>query len=123
MNLEILSPSGAGESDILGIGKAGGFGETIFERYYDGSTFDRGLRIKEYNEDIIDIVGNTKEVKILGDLVAKEKVVLEDVLNLQALSVEPQGAVAGDVYLDDGTNTASGNHKLRYFNGTTWIDL
>jgi len=30
---------------------------------------------------------------------------------------------AGDVYLDDGTNTSDGNPHRRYYDGTSWTDL
>lgn len=33
------------------------------------------------------------------------------------------GPSAGDEYLDDGTNTSSGNPSYRYYDGTAWVDL
>ena len=38
-------------------------------------------------------------------------------------STAPSSPSAGDVYLDDGTNTASGKLGLRRYNGTAWEDF
>lgn len=35
----------------------------------------------------------------------------------------PTNGEVGDMYMDDGTNRASGTLGLRYFDGTNWIDL
>lgn len=37
--------------------------------------------------------------------------------------VVPGVAVVGNIYLDDGTNTASGNPGIRVYTGTNWIDF
>ena len=44
-------------------------------------------------------------------------------MNMVARSVEPSAPASGDIYLDDGTNTASTNKGWRRYNGTTWDDL
>jgi len=44
-------------------------------------------------------------------------------LNLAAQSSPPASPSAGDIYLDDGTNTADGNPHLRYYDGAAWHDL
>jgi len=38
-------------------------------------------------------------------------------------SSPPENAVHGTIYVDDGSNTESGQIGLRFFNGTNWIDL
>lgn len=38
-------------------------------------------------------------------------------------SSPPANAESGSIYVDDGTNTASGNTGLRFFDGSNWIDL
>lgn len=43
--------------------------------------------------------------------------------NLTQLSAAPSSPVAGQVYLDDGTNTSHGNPGLRRYTGTAWVDL
>ncbi len=40
-----------------------------------------------------------------------------------AQSSAPSSPSAGDLYIDDGTNTNSGNETLRIYNGTNWVDL
>lgn len=37
-------------------------------------------------------------------------------------SIAPTAPQAGQWYLDDGTNTASGNAAVRLYNGTAWVD-
>ena len=43
--------------------------------------------------------------------------------SLVAQSTPPSSPNEGDVYLDDGTNTASGKLGLRRYNGTAWEDF
>jgi len=38
-------------------------------------------------------------------------------------STPPLNAVSGTIYVDDGSNTSSGQIGLRFFDGTNWIDL
>jgi hypothetical protein len=44
-------------------------------------------------------------------------------LNITERSAAPSGPVAGDIYLDDGTNTASGNPGWRRYTGAVWEDI
>lgn len=44
-------------------------------------------------------------------------------INLTPQSSPPSSPSAGDVYLDDGTNTVSGSKAFRRYNGTSWDDL
>jgi len=47
------------------------------------------------------------------------------VLNLEEKSTAPTNAnsYAGDVYMDDGSNTNNSQRGLRYFDGSTWNDV
>jgi hypothetical protein len=40
-----------------------------------------------------------------------------------ALDIEPSTPDIGDVYMDDGTNTGGAGPKLRYYDGSNWINL
>jgi hypothetical protein len=44
-------------------------------------------------------------------------------LNVTERSAAPSTPSAGDIYLDDGVNTASGNPGWRRWNGLTWEDI
>lgn len=44
-------------------------------------------------------------------------------LNLTARSSAPTAPAAGDIYLDDGTNTLYGRPGLRRYTGTVWEDI
>jgi hypothetical protein len=44
-------------------------------------------------------------------------------LNITERSAAPSGPAAQDVYLDDGTNTASGNPGWRRYTGAVWEDI
>jgi len=43
--------------------------------------------------------------------------------NIMPQSTAPSGPTPGDMYLDDGTNTASGFVGWRYYNGAAWVDV
>jgi len=43
--------------------------------------------------------------------------------NVTERSTEPSGPASGDVYLDDGTNTGSGNPGWRRYTGSAWEDI
>jgi len=43
--------------------------------------------------------------------------------SMQALSTPPEGISEGDIYLDDGTNTKSGERGFRQYISNTWIDF
>jgi len=44
-------------------------------------------------------------------------------LNVTARSAAPTAPASGDIYLDDGTNTASGNPGWRRYTGSAWEDI
>lgn len=44
-------------------------------------------------------------------------------LNITERSAEPSNPVSGDIYLDDGTNTGSGNPGWRRYTGAAWEDI
>ena len=44
-------------------------------------------------------------------------------LNITERSSAPSGPATGDIYLDDGTNTASTNPGWRRYNGASWEDI
>lgn len=69
-----------------------------------------------------EMVGVGLAGEFLGDVEVDGKLTIQDVINLTALSSPPAAASTGDIYLDDGTNTG-GSPKLRYYNGSTWINL
>lgn len=43
--------------------------------------------------------------------------------NIVARNTPPSNPAVGDIYLDDGTNTADGKPHFRYWDGTQWVDL
>ena len=43
--------------------------------------------------------------------------------HMTPLDTEPDDPLNGDVYLDDGTNTASGTRGFRRYNGSAWTDI
>lgn len=44
-------------------------------------------------------------------------------LNLTPRSSAPSSPAANDIYLDDGTNTGTGEHGFRQYDGAAWFDL
>jgi len=54
--------------------------------------------------------------------IQKAKPKFEDVVNLTVQSSTPSNPEEGDVYIDDGSNTSSGDYALRVYNGTSWVD-
>lgn len=44
-------------------------------------------------------------------------------INITPRSAAPSSPSINDIYLDDGTNTTSGNADFRHYNGTSWVDL
>jgi|GEM_PF-5272191 len=45
---------------------------------------------------------------------------VKDVMRLDPQSSSPASPSTGDMYMDDGTNTSTGNPKLMVYDGTTW---
>jgi len=48
---------------------------------------------------------------------------LDKVTGQTIKSTPPANPTAGDWYIDDGTNTASGNLAIRIYDGTAWVDM
>ena len=44
-------------------------------------------------------------------------------LNITERSAAPTSPASEDIYMDDGTNTASGNPGWRRYNGAAWEDV
>jgi len=60
----------------------------------------------------------------LGGGSAKNPISNIDMFNIMSVkSSEPSSPSDGDIYLDDGSNTSSGNYALRVYNGTSWVDM
>jgi len=45
------------------------------------------------------------------------------IMGLGAQAAAPSSPVEGDVYLDDGTNTVSGEAGFRWYHSSAWVDL
>ena len=43
--------------------------------------------------------------------------------NMTPVSTPPDPATEDDIYLDDGTNTASGTEGFRRYTGSAWVDV
>jgi hypothetical protein len=70
----------------------------------------------------------TKEPFIIDGEIVAEKQTLTDsstsgVINATERSTEPSAPASGDIYLDDGTNSASGNPQWRRYTGSAWEDI
>lgn len=106
------------------IGFKSGRLETGSEKLYiENSDSSNPLIYGEFNNDLVRINGDleiTQSIEVTGT------VKISDVLNLPILSTPPSNPEVGDVYLDDGTNTASVTHGLRLcisVSPDTWVDL
>lgn len=66
-------------------------------------------------------------IKLVGALTASKLTVSDSAsqppLNLTERSSAPSSPSAGDIYLDDGTNTASTNPGFRRYTGSVWEDV
>lgn len=58
-----------------------------------------------------------------GKIVADYDGIVRPSFNISARSTEPSGPATGDIYLDDGTNSAGGTPTFRMWNGSEWVDL
>lgn len=58
-----------------------------------------------------------------GASISPGSVSIGSVLNMPAVSSAPGSPSAGDIYVDDGTNTSSGSTGFRYYDGSAWVDL
>jgi hypothetical protein len=54
--------------------------------------------------------------------IQRAKPKFEDVANMTVQSSTPSNPEEGDIYIDDGSNTSSGNYAVRIYNGTSWVD-
>ncbi len=68
------------------------------------------------------VQGSTAVIEDNGKLDLPDDAV-EGRFKLVARSAEPTTPIANDIYLDDGTNTASGVPGWRQWNGATWDDI
>jgi hypothetical protein len=59
----------------------------------------------------------------MADLVNDGFAVLTDGVRTAPLAAPPGGPTTNDIYLDDGTNTASGQRGWRQWTGAAWVDL
>jgi len=66
---------------------------------------------------------NAATPSLQGMMSAADKTKLDQVRSVTALSAAPPDPSEHDVYLDDGTNTASGNPGWRRYNGAAWEDV
>lgn len=60
---------------------------------------------------------------INGADITPNSVGIATVLNMPATATAPASPTAGDIYVDDGTNTTSGSTGFRYYDGSAWVDL
>lgn len=60
---------------------------------------------------------------INGSDITPNSVGIATVLNMPAASSAPASPTAGDIYVDDGTNSTSGSTAFRYYDGSAWVDL
>jgi hypothetical protein len=56
----------------------------------------------------------------IGTNTPARKLHVTDAMRLDPLSTAPSSPATGDMYMDDGTNTSTGNPKLMVYDGTTW---
>lgn len=83
--------------------------------YLDGSTGDLVVEGNRFAEEV--------DIVIYKDNNMADSIFRHNHGHNDARSVEPTSPTAGWEYLDDGTNTGSGNPGYRYYDGTAWNDL
>jgi len=69
-----------------------------------------------------------KLIKVAAITIDDGKIVIpnktdEGILNIVAMDTEPTAPIERDIYLDDGTNTDSGNMSFRRWTGSAWEDI
>ena len=106
----------------------GGFGHFRFSRAGSSINTTPSGKLGVGNIYVHEKVGiNTTapsaDLDVNGTAEISGKLTLNNVLNLQPLSNAPQPANTGDIYIDDGTVNNNGDVKLRYYNGSTWVNL
>lgn len=83
--------------------------------FLDGATGDLVVEGNRFSDDV--------DVPIYKDNAMEDSIFRDNHGHDDARSVEPTSPTEGWEYLDDGTNTGSGNPGYRYYDGTTWHDL
>ena len=108
------------DGDFIGLnmGQTGTYGSFGIKMWGNGSDplflINRdanSIKFKDYDND-----------KVFAQFI-NEGVFVTDRLRLTPMSTPPANPVTGDIYLDDGTNTADGNPHLRFWDGSAWKDL
>jgi hypothetical protein len=64
-------------------------------------------------------IGNHTPTELL-DVDGSAKI--KDVLKMTPTGTVPTSPASGCIYMDDGTNTG-GTPTLRYYNGTSWVNM
>jgi len=104
------------QNTLIGYNRIGGIGRSIFITSACSGTVILPNNIEETTGGIYDAGTNTIKLynKKFGALTSYV---------FELLSSPPTSPAVGEVYLDDGTNTADGNPHLRMWDGSTWVDL
>jgi hypothetical protein len=85
------------------------------------SANSRGLFLQANNGEELNLgVTGSGSVEVN---ITENRTDINQFISLNIKSSPPSSPVAGDVYIDDGTNTASGNLALRVYDGTSFIDM
>ncbi len=74
------------------------------------------------SEFTIDYDNGTSTETIIK-LKGNRKVTVNNLLNVTPRNTVPSSPSVGDIYMDDGTNVGGGTPTLRYYNGTTWVNM
>lgn len=74
--------------------------------------------VRDNGDGTFEIINTSNSQSILVD----GNQMLIDTGNMNIKSTAPSSPSSGDMYIDDGTNTASGNLSLRIYDGTSWVD-
>jgi hypothetical protein len=96
---------------------------------YQAGTDDQNVFLGDVAVGVAAMSG-TEKLRVSGDVRvdANGQLLVADSatdppLNITERSAAPSGPAANDIYLDDGTNTASGNPGWRRYTGAVWEDI